>query len=140
MSCRAGTETSPDPEAVQPTKDVLVLLAPMLPPQPGSKSLLLPKVHVEKEAVTATSEAAPKLSSPTHCEGAAVLDFIQQQSVNSGLFEVSAALLESLLSQPGHPVTEVAIEDLLQLETLVRGNLAKQANYILPQALFTVSH
>lgn len=125
MACRTGTETSPDPETAQPTKDVLVLLAPMLPSQPHSKILLLPQTHVEQEAVTATTGASPKLSPPSHSEDAAVLDFIQQQSVNSGLFEVSTALLESLLSQPEHPVTEIPVEDVLQLEACVRGNLAK---------------
>lgn len=65
------------------------------------------------------AEAAPQYSASE--ERAEVQKFVQQQSADSGLLGVSAALLENLLCHPGHPAVSSASEDLLQIEVLLRG-------------------
>lgn len=122
IACRTATESSPDPEAMQPAKNVLHLLASILPPQPVTQLLKSPLAALPVDA-TITSQQAATLPQPSaDSEQAAVLDFVQKQTTNSGLLEVSAALLETLLSQPGHPDVKAAAEDLLQLEACVRGD------------------
>ena len=105
---------------MQPTKDVLKLLAPLLPPQPVDKQGNPP--HTASADVTSVAnkaEAAPQQSASE--EQAEVQEFVHRQGFGSGLLGVSAALLETLLCHPGHPAVSSASEDLLQIEVLLRG-------------------
>lgn len=107
---------------MQPSKNVLELLGAFLPPLPVHEQ---PGPNLAtSEVATAKDEAGP-VSQQAEKEETAVLDFIAQQTLNSGLLDVSTALLGRLLSHPGHAAVQPALEDLFHLEAPLRGQRYK---------------
>ena len=75
---------------------------------------------VTSQIITPKNEAATVSQHPEE-EELAVLEFVEQQKVNSGLLDVSTALLARLLGHSGHAAVQPALEDLFHLEALSRG-------------------
>ena len=115
--CRAATEAGSDHESPEPTKDVVTLLAPFLPPQPQTSGSQPAPREFSVDAIVPSS---PDVLSP-EAERAEVQAFVDQQQVNSGLYAVASALLGKLLSSPAMPISPKLREDLMRLENAVQG-------------------
>lgn len=105
---------------MQPTRNVVELLAPFLAPQPSHAG-------DQHDSSACTSGPATTAATASSCQLAAEQEeqavrlFLVQHKENSGLHAVAAALLNLLMGnkQP-IPISSIA-KEVMDLETLIRG-------------------